>query len=189
VCIRSTVGFEWDAEKARANLRKHKIDFADAATVLDDDMAVTIPNEDPGELPDRRRRRARPDPRRRVHLARRAGAAHLRSASNPHGTTPIRGLAEMKRQYDFSKGKRGPVIPIPKGKSRITIRIDDETLAWFRKRVHDAGGGSYQTLINDALRTFVADQREPLEETIRRVLREELRRPVRRGSQSAHREV
>jgi hypothetical protein len=95
----------------------------------------------------------------------------------------------MRRQYDFSKGKRGPVVPIPRGKTRITIRLDDDILAWFRKRVHDAGGGSYQTAINDALREFVADQREALEETIRRVLREELSRPTRRGSQSTHREA
>lgn len=95
----------------------------------------------------------------------------------------------MKRQYDFSRGERGPVVPIPKGKTRITIRLDDDILAWFRERVHDAGGGSYQTLINDALRAFLADQREPLEETIRRVLREELRRPARRAGQSTHREA
>jgi uncharacterized DUF497 family protein len=49
VCIPSGVGFEWDAEKARANLRKHKVDLADAATVLDDEMAITIRDEDPDE--------------------------------------------------------------------------------------------------------------------------------------------
>ena len=88
----------------------------------------------------------------------------------------------MKKEYDFSKGKRGAVIPIPKGKTRITIRLDDDVLEWFRRQVHTAGGGSYQTLINEALRDFVQHQREPLEDTIRRVLREELRRPSRRIS-------
>lgn len=82
----------------------------------------------------------------------------------------------MKAEYDFSKGKRGAVDPTPSGKTRITIRLDDEILAWFREQVHLAGGGNYQTLINDALREHIRHLREPLEETLRRVLREELSR-------------
>ena len=78
----------------------------------------------------------------------------------------------MKRNYDFSKAKRGAVLPIPPGKTRITIRIDDDVLEWFRKQVHAAGGGSYQTLINKALRDCIERQEEPLEATLRRVLRE-----------------
>ena len=80
----------------------------------------------------------------------------------------------MKKEYDFRKGKRGPVVPVPAGKTRITIRLDDDVLAWFREQVHAAGGGNYQTLINLALRDFIAEKREPLEKTLRRVLREEL---------------
>ena len=80
----------------------------------------------------------------------------------------------MNKEYDFRKGKRGPVIPVPAGKTRITIRLDDDVLAWFREQVHDAGGGNYQTLINLALREFIAEKREPLEKILRRVLREEL---------------
>jgi len=80
----------------------------------------------------------------------------------------------MKKQYDFSKGKRGPVAPLPKGKTRITIRLDDDVLEWFRDAVDRAGGGNYQTLINEALRQHVARTREPLEETLRRVIREEM---------------
>jgi uncharacterized protein (DUF4415 family) len=82
----------------------------------------------------------------------------------------------MKKEYDFSKAKRGPVLKVPKGKSRITIRLDDEILDWFRQQVDEAGGGSYQSLINRALRDFMEQSREPLESTLRRVLREELRR-------------
>lgn len=82
----------------------------------------------------------------------------------------------MKKEYDFSKARRGPVVPVAKGKTRITIRIDDEVLAWFREQVHRAGGGSYQALINEALRRHIEQAREPLEATLRRVLREELRR-------------
>lgn len=81
----------------------------------------------------------------------------------------------MDSEYDFSQGKRGAVEPIPSGKTRITIRIDDDVLAWFRQQVHLQGGGNYQTLINDALRQHIQQKREPLEETLRRVLREELK--------------
>jgi len=80
----------------------------------------------------------------------------------------------MRREYDFSRGKRGPLVPVPARKVRITIRLDEDVLAWFKKQVHDAGGGNYQTLINTALRAYVQDQAEPLEQTLRRVIREEL---------------
>jgi uncharacterized protein (DUF4415 family) len=82
----------------------------------------------------------------------------------------------MKREYDFSKAKRGPVIPVPKGKTRITIRLDEDVITWFRTRVEKAGGGNYQSLINDALRQYIVQAREPLEETLRRVVREEISR-------------
>jgi hypothetical protein len=64
--------------------------------------------------------------------------------------------------------------PLPPGKTRITIRLDDNVLEWFRAQVHLAGGGNYQTLINYALRQYIKDQDEPLEEIVRRVVREEL---------------
>ncbi len=80
----------------------------------------------------------------------------------------------MRKEYDFSKARRGPVVPIPLGKTRITIRIDDDVLQWFKDQVHAAGGGNYQTLLNAALREHVKREREPLEETLRRVIREEL---------------
>lgn len=82
---------------------------------------------------------------------------------------------EMKAEYNFSQGKRGALDPLPVGKTRITIRLDDEILEWFRQQVTKAGGGNYQTLINNVLREYVTQQREPIEETLRRVLREELR--------------
>jgi uncharacterized protein (DUF4415 family) len=82
----------------------------------------------------------------------------------------------MRKHYDFSKAKRGPVVAVPKGKTRITIRLDDEVLAWFREQVHATGGGNYQTLINDALRSFMEERKRPLELVLRRVVRQELRR-------------
>ncbi len=87
----------------------------------------------------------------------------------------------MKREYDFRGGQRGAIILPPAGrKTRITIRLDNEILDWFRARVHDAGGGSYQSLINRALHEHIARTQEPLEATLRRVLREELPRGRRR---------
>jgi len=84
----------------------------------------------------------------------------------------------LEIEYDFSQGKRGAINPIGAGKTRITIRIDDDLLAWFREQVNQAGGGNYQTLINDALRIHIQKQYEPLESTLRRVLREELERTI-----------
>jgi len=82
----------------------------------------------------------------------------------------------MKREYDFTRAKRGPILPVRKGKTRITIRLDNDLLEWFREQVDRAGGGSYQALINDALRQHIQRVREPIEATLRRVLREELKR-------------
>jgi uncharacterized protein (DUF4415 family) len=80
----------------------------------------------------------------------------------------------MKKEYDFSKGKRGR-IALP-AQERVTIGIDRDVMAWFRERVHWTGGGSYQTLINQALRS-VKDGSDPtLERKLqRKIIREELR--------------
>ncbi len=79
----------------------------------------------------------------------------------------------MKREYDFSKGKRGPVVPPEPGKTRITIRLDNQVLDHFRRKVHAMGGGNYQTLINDALREYIRGAH--LEKVVRQTVREELR--------------
>ncbi|MDQ3010831.1 MAG: BrnA antitoxin family protein [Acidobacteriota bacterium] len=82
----------------------------------------------------------------------------------------------MKKEYDFSNGRRGAVVTPAPGKTRITIRLDDDVLAWFRESVNSANGGNYQTLINDALRSYISQHQEPLEKVLRRVVREELKR-------------
>ena len=87
----------------------------------------------------------------------------------------------MKKEYDFSRGRRGAVFPAQPGKTRITIRLDDDVLAWFRERINAAGGGSYQAAINAALREYMTKTHEPLEHTLRRVVREELRPYKRKG--------
>lgn len=76
---------------------------------------------------------------------------------------------------DFGKGKRGPIIRPDPNKVRITIRLDGDIIEHFKKQVHAAGGGNYQTLINDALRVHIQAQSKPLEDTLRKVIREELR--------------
>jgi len=80
----------------------------------------------------------------------------------------------MRKTYDFSLGKRGAVVPIPAGKTRITIRLDNEILEWFRSHVEARGGGSYQSMINDVLKEHVKRGGEALERYLRRIIREEL---------------
>ena len=60
----------------------------------------------------------------------------------------------MRKEYDFSKAKL-VVPPRDRRKTRITIRLDTKVLNWFRQRVHEAGGGNYQTMINEALKCYI----------------------------------
>jgi len=79
----------------------------------------------------------------------------------------------MRKEHDFSKGTRGAVIA-QGGKTRGTIDLDADVLKEFRERADNSGRG-YQTMINDALRDYLTKDSKPLdEETLRRVLREEL---------------
>ena len=80
----------------------------------------------------------------------------------------------MRANYDFSKARRGAVTSATGNKVRITIRLDKELVEWFKKQVEMAGGGNYQTLINNAVREYIAHREEPLEKVLRRVVREEL---------------
>lgn len=81
----------------------------------------------------------------------------------------------MKEKYDFSKGTRGAVLPATGKKVRITIRLDRDIVDWFRSKVEEQGGGNYQTMLNDALRKFMEQQEQPIEDILRRVVREELK--------------
>lgn len=82
----------------------------------------------------------------------------------------------MKREYDLRKGKRGPVVPLPPDKVRITIRLDRDILDHFRDKVRKAHRGNYQTLINDALRDYLRRPTiaQQVGEEVRAVLRQEL---------------
>lgn len=97
--------------------------------------------------------------------------------------------AERYRDVDFSRARRGPVVRPEPGKTKISIRLDKTVLEYFRAVVDKAGGGNYQTLINEALLEHV--HRRSTLDLVRQVVREELalygggRRPnaasVRRG--------
>jgi hypothetical protein len=80
----------------------------------------------------------------------------------------------MRKEYDFSAAHRGPVLRLPPGKTRITIRIDDDILKWFRRQVHAAGGGNYQTSMNAALREYIERRDHKNEDSLRVLIREEL---------------
>jgi len=80
----------------------------------------------------------------------------------------------MKQEYDFSKGKRDAVLP-QKGKTRITIYLDNDVIEEFRNRAEKSGSG-YQTLINQILQAHLNKSNNPIDEnTLRRVIREELK--------------
>ncbi|MEJ2210378.1 MAG: BrnA antitoxin family protein [Anaerolineae bacterium] len=83
-----------------------------------------------------------------------------------------------EKEYDFYGAQQGAVTTPAPSKTRITIRIDTDVLNWFRQQVHDAGGGNYQTLINEALREHMNCRDETLEKVLRRVIREELKASV-----------
>jgi uncharacterized protein (DUF4415 family) len=80
--------------------------------------------------------------------------------------------AEPFREVDFSNATRGPIIPAEPGKTKISIRIDNAVIEHFRAQVERAGGGNYQTLMNDALLAYI--QQKNVIEAVRLVVREEL---------------
>jgi len=106
----------------------------------------------------------------------------------PQSRAGVRGLfvctectynVAMKKRYDFSGGKRGRIMPKepePRGKTRITIRLDEDLVDHFLKEAGASGGAmGYQTLINEALRQHVEGKAPKFEETLRRIVREEMR--------------
>src|SRR6202022_4577047 len=88
------------------------------------------------------------------------------------GSNMRKNRAEPYRDIDFSKGKRGPGIAPAIGKTKISIRLDNAVLDHFRAIVEAAGGGNYQSLINDALVAHI--HQEMILDAVRRVVREEL---------------
>ncbi|RKZ50662.1 MAG: CopG family transcriptional regulator [Candidatus Parabeggiatoa sp. nov. 3] len=69
----------------------------------------------------------------------------------------------MKDEYDMSQAERGAIVPPEPNQTRITIRIDTELLDWLREKVNRAGGGNYQTLINQMLRESIQYDKKEIE--------------------------
>jgi len=165
------VQYVWDPTKNRANIAKHGIDFADAVAVFEDDLALTSPDsESRGEL-------------RFVILGVDGFGRHFVMvfterggfiASSPRASQLRESEKPMKAESDFSKARRGAVVSAVPGKTRITIRLDTDVIDWFKAQVNEAGGGNYQSLINEALKRNISQH--GLERTLRRLIREELRR-------------
>jgi uncharacterized protein (DUF4415 family) len=99
---------------------------------------------------------------------------------NTNGT----GETTVKKEYDFSKGKRGPVVPPEPGKTRITIRLDNDVIEHFQETVDRAGGGNYQTLMNRALREYILGSR--LETVVREAVRKEFKAAAEKPSRRSH---
>ena len=161
----------WDPAKAKANFMKHGVCFSDAETVLFDPLALSMEDSD-AEGEDRYVAIGKMQldglPSSCIPIAANS------SASFQPEVIHLKRFDFMKKEYDFKKAKRGPVAR-PKGKTRITIYLDDDVLDSFRQVADEAGRG-YQTLINDALRDHLEKSSAPLdEETLRRVIREELK--------------
>ena len=147
------MNYEWDENKAASNLRKHDILFSDAVAVFEDEMALSLEDTDSFE-------------EQRFVLT---------------GIDLFMNNFEIKDEYDMSQAKRGAIVPPNSNQTRITIRIDTDILDWLREKVNKAGGGNYQTIINNALRDYMQSDKESLENklsiaesTLRRVIREEL---------------
>ena len=92
--------------------------------------------------------------------------------------------AEPYRDIDFTHAKRGPVVPSESGKTKISIRLDNRALEYFRSIVEKAGGGNYQTLINDALMAYI--QQQSMLEAVRQTVREEVRSVVEQAGLTRH---
>jgi uncharacterized protein (DUF4415 family) len=103
--------------------------------------------------------------------------------------------SRMKREHDFSRGKRGAIDRSSKGKIRITIRLDKDVIEWFRSQVEAKGGGNYQTMINEALRDYIRNPAAAIEDTVRNALDEYLHhhhvtvRPARLESEEGHKKA
>ena len=95
--------------------------------------------------------------------------------------------AEPYRDIDFSRAKRGPVIAVEPGKTKISIRVDNAVIDYFRSEVERAGTGNYQTLMNDALLAFI--HQKSVIDAVRLVVREEMSAPKAKPRQARSRAV
>jgi uncharacterized protein (DUF4415 family) len=104
------------------------------------------------------------------------GVAFADTLSSRHARQRGQRSDSMKANYDFSRARRGAVVPTSGRKVRITIRLDRDIVDWFRAKVEAQGGGNYQTMLNAALRAHTEHQDQSLEKLLRRVVREEIKK-------------
>jgi uncharacterized DUF497 family protein len=160
----------FDPRKDAANLKKHGISLTEGDGVLSDPLGVTVEDESAqGE-------------HRFVTLGTNMFGSLRVVVWTPRGTSFVlfrfvkrrqKKEGSMKKEYDFSKGKRGAVMP-QAGKTRITIYFDDAILSHFKAESERTGKG-YQTLLNDALKSFIGLREKPLTaDMVRKIVREEL---------------
>jgi len=171
------MSIEYDPAKARSNLRKHGVSFAHAEQALLDPMARTI--EDPDAESEQRFVTLGMDSMGRGSRSYTPGAESGRDSFPPARPVAAKRSIIMRDEYDFSKARRGAVMPST-GKTRITIMLDDDVIEHFRAQAESEGVG-YQTLINALLRKALegpkkrgAEDKPLTVATLRRVLREEL---------------
>jgi len=177
------VGFEWDEQnKAGINFRKHGVRMPEAIPVFDDPNAITIADDESDPNEQRFASSGLGAAGRLLvvvlHLSRRKHSDHFCADRRTTRARAIRGRT-MKDRYDFSNGKRGRILPPepePEGKTRITIRLDQDIVERFFEMAEQAGGATgYQTLINAALREYLDGKAPKFEDTLRRIIREELK--------------
>jgi uncharacterized protein (DUF4415 family) len=173
-----TVPFEWDANKAAAAVAhasacRGELQFAGWRFYIFPKSALVA------RLYKKVGQALSPANRELQFAGRRTHQDHLSSYGHTARTRTLRG-ATMKATYDFSKGKRGRVVaepPLEPGKVRITIRLDEDLVDYFGAIADRSGGkAGYQTLINSALREYVEGKTPKWEETLRRIIREEISR-------------
>ena len=168
--------YKWDPAKAKANIEDHSVSFVEAVTVLEDDFALT--REDSDTLDEQRFVTSGMSGVGNllivVYTYREPDVIWLISAwkaNKPQRSRYEKTVAEPYREIDFARAKRGAVVPLEPGKTKISIRLNNTVLDYFRAVVENAGGGNYQTLINDALVAYTHQQ--SLLDAVRQVVREE----------------
>lgn len=168
----------WDQRKERANIRKHGVDFSDAAVALEDEYALTVAFY---ENEEQRYKTLAASSVLGVLLiihpsmtVRRFGSLvrERPTVARDSGTTKV----YLPMTDEFKNARRGPVIPPDPSKVRITIRLDPEVINYFKDEVSAAGGGNYQTLMNNVLRDYVEGKEKGLDRRIRKIVREELKK-------------
>ena len=161
---------EFDPKKDAANLKKHGVSLSEGDGVLNDPLALTV--EDKSAEGEQRFVTVGMN----VFGSLMLSFMHLAGTtceSSPCGRPILESEGTMRKVYDFSKAKRGTVIPTT-GKTRITIYLDDAVLKRFKAESKQTGKG-YQTLINEALKSWVGLGAEPVtQDLVRKIVREEL---------------